>query len=465
MSLAQFLRILIARRMIILTTFITCVVVAVTVAKFLPERYPARARVLLDIVKPDPVTGEMITPNAARGYVRTQIELIQDYRIAGDVVDKLGWAQNPSVQSAWQAETGGNGDFRRWAAQRIINGTDVGLVEGSNILEITYQSPDPDLSKQIVTLLREAYIDNSLKFKTDSAGRTADWYREQADKAQHALTDAENARIKFEQENGIVVGPTGETETNRLSALQQSLIAARSGQTVTEARSGGDVASQTGIVDQLKMQQATLNDQIEQAGEKLGVQHPAYKALLSRKRVLDSELGREEGRARQAMAQQTGASGRIVAELERDYEAQRVKVMGMKDKLNQLAQLQREVDLRRSQYEKAAARTADLRLESNVSESGLVILGDAIGTAVPSFPNWPQIWGLSAAFGLGLGLVLAVFTELLKRRIRGTDDLGFASKSPVFAVIADVAPSPWRDRIRRLLSRRRPADTGWQPAQ
>ena len=59
MSLAQFLRILIARRWIILVTLFTCVAVALAVARILPERYPAKARVMLDIVKPDPVTGQI----------------------------------------------------------------------------------------------------------------------------------------------------------------------------------------------------------------------------------------------------------------------------------------------------------------------------------------------------------------------------------------------------------------------
>lgn len=465
MSLAQFLRILIARRWIILASLITCVAVALFVAKQLPERYEAKARVLLDIVKPDPVTGQMMSGPGLRTYFRTQIELIQDYRVAGDVVDRLGWAQNPGVIAAWQADTGGVGDFRRWGAQRIISATEVNIIPGSNILEISYEAPNPAVAKTIVGLLRESYIDGSLRFRTDSAGRTADWYREQAEMAQKALSAAEAAKVNFEQENELVVDAAGgEAESKQLAGLQQALMAARGGETIQQSQQMM-LPTQSGIVDQLKLQLAQLNDQIGIAAEKLGVEHPTYKAMLMRRSQLSSQLARETSTARATTAAQTGASRRTVEQLESDYRAQRTKVLGMKGKLNELAQLQREVDLRRSQYEKAAARTADLRLESNVSESGLVVLGDAIGSFSPSFPNWPQIAGLATAFGLALGIVLAVFTELLARRIRGTEDLAYASKAPVLAVIADVAPSPWRDRLRRMLSRRRPDSTGWQPAQ
>lgn len=463
MSPIQFLRILTARRLIILVTLITCVVVAVGVARTLPERYPARARVLMDVVKPDPVTGLAIANNAARGYVKTQMELIQDYRVAGDVVDRLGWEKNPAVVAIWQDETGGNGDFRRWGAQRIIENTAVDVVEGSNILEITYEAPNPEVAKQIVNLLRTAYIDASLRFRTDSAGRTADWYYEQSDKAQRALAAAEAAKSEFMAQNNLVVGANGtEAETSKLQDLQSALATARGGQVQAEAQAALTAAGSQ-IVDSLKMQLATLNDQIQDAGQKLGEQHPTYRALLTRRTTLQAQLAREERESRQEGALRSGVSRKSVAELQADYEAQRAKVLGMQGKLSQLNQLQREVELRRQQYEKAAARTADLRLESNVSESSLVVLGDAIAAGRPSFPNWPQILGLSFAFGLGLGVVIAVFTELLTRRIRGAEDLGFVTKAPVFAIISNKPKIALVDRIRPLLPRRLAA--GLQPAQ
>jgi len=154
-----------------------------------------------------------------------------------------------------------------------------------------------------------------------------------------------------------------------------------------------------------------------------------------------------------------------LASLEAEYNAQREKVLSMKDTLNELSQLQREVDLRRDQYQSAAAKAAELRLQSNVSESGLVILGDAIGGTKPSFPNWTQVWGLSAGFGLGLGVVLALLVELLGRRVRGPEDLGFAAKTPVLAVIADAPKSAMRQMGRDWLTRRGMALGTMKPAE
>jgi uncharacterized protein involved in exopolysaccharide biosynthesis len=465
MSIVQVLRILFARRWIILVTLVTSLVVALATAKSLPERYQASARVVLDVLKPDPVTGQMLSTGGVRSYIKTQTELIQDYRVAGDVVDRAGWLQNPAVVASWQAETGGVGDMRRWAAQRIIESTSANMVEGSNILRINYESPNPATSKSIVNMLREAYIDASLRFKTDSAGRTADWYREQSSRALKALNAAEVAKSAFERENGIVMGPQNvDAENVKLSGLQQALMTARASVGSQEYEAVKQ-SMNSPVVDQLKVQLASLNDQIEQAGERLGSEHPSYKALVGRRDTLNREIARETAAARASGAAQSGSSRRSMAQLEAEYAAQKAVVLGMKDKLNQLSQLQREIDLRRTQYETAAQKTADLRLQANLSESGLVVLGDAVAINRPVFPNWPFIIGAAAGFGLMLGLVIALLTELLARRVRGPEDLAFASKSEVLAVIAEAQPASFIDRIRRRFFINRKASPDWQPAQ
>ena len=464
MSLIQLLRILFARRLILLGCTLLSLVVAVSVGLILPARYPATARIMMDNFKPDPVTGQMMNMAGLRTFTRTQLELIKDYRIIGEAVDRLGMANNPQLLASWQSETGGAGDFRRWVSDRISQSVQVSMVENSNILAITYEAPNPETARRTVNALRDAYIDNSLRLRTEGAGRTAEWYREQAGRALQMLEAAEATKTKFEQDNGIVMTASGEAETVKLASLQAALTAARSNQSVQQFEAVRQSTTSTGV-EQLKMQLASLNDGIEQASERLGTQHPTYVAMLSRRTQLERQLGREQAAARQVGAQQLGASRSGIAALEGEYEAQRAKVFGMKDKLDKLNQLVSEVALRRQQYEQAAKRTSELQLESNVADSGLIVLGDATVATTPSFPNWPMIFGLGMGAGLALGLALSMLVELLNRRVRGAEDLRFAAKVPVFAVIADRRRPEWQQTLKRLLTRGRDAASGFQPAQ
>ena len=461
MSLAQFFRILMARRLIILATLVVAMVVAVVLCLVLPPKYPATARVLMNVIQPDPVSGQVIASSFVRGYTKTQAELITDYRVAGDVVDRLHWASNPVLLADYQKNSDGTSDFRRYEAQKIIDATDAQLVEGSNILEITYKGGNPILAKNVVTALRAAFIDASLRFHTDSAGRSADWYVEQAGKAQVALATAEAKKSDFERSNGIVMAPGGaDSETMKLEQMQSSVLAARGSMGLVAGH-----GATTPAVENLKAQINSIDATIVQASQKLGTSHPTYIALGEQRKVLVQQLATATAAAHaDATGTSSGDSGATAARLEGELAAQKAKVLALKPKLDDLAQLQREVDLRKAQYERAASRAADLKLEADVSETGLVPLGDAFVDGTPSFPNKPLFLAIGLVVGFGLGVAIAVIAELVSRRVRGPEDLAQAANAAVLAVIADTAPVGFAQRLRRRFGREA-RFTGLQAAQ
>src|SRR6478609_4574591 len=122
MSIVQFLRILWARRWIILGLTATCMVGALIVASILPPRWEAHSRVMLELVKPDAVTGQVIQSASTRAYVATQKELIKDYAVAGQVADDLGLLSDPSLIRQYQSRPESDKrDFRRWVTQLIVD--------------------------------------------------------------------------------------------------------------------------------------------------------------------------------------------------------------------------------------------------------------------------------------------------------------------------------------------------------
>ena len=89
MNVFQFLRIIWAYRVIVLAFLGACLLGSVVFVQVAKPRYEAASRVMLDIVKPDPVTGQVISSPFVRAYTKTQIELVQDYQVAARVVDNL----------------------------------------------------------------------------------------------------------------------------------------------------------------------------------------------------------------------------------------------------------------------------------------------------------------------------------------------------------------------------------------
>src|SRR3990167_7736435 len=131
MSFITFFRILWAKRAIILLATLGSFLAALFVVMTVPPRYDATSRFMLDLLKPDPVTGEMIGARSGKEYVKTQIQLIKDYRVAGKVVDALGWTDSPAMAARYaQRRSGDTRDFRRWLSQGVIDNTNVVWVEG-----------------------------------------------------------------------------------------------------------------------------------------------------------------------------------------------------------------------------------------------------------------------------------------------------------------------------------------------
>jgi uncharacterized protein involved in exopolysaccharide biosynthesis len=427
LTLIQFLAILLARRWMILTAVLASVLGGIAVVLLVAPRYEANARVILEIIEPDPVTGQVLPNQFVRTYTATQIQLIKDYKVAGAVVDELGWTSNPAMLQQY-----GSGDLestRRAMAQRIMSGTEASLIQGSNILEISYTAASPDTAKVVVEAIRKAYADVSLAFKRDTAGRSADWYQEQTENARRLLAFAETEKAKFEREHGVIMqADKSDVDSARLAALANQGEAPVS---TPVPMAGGVSATATEL--------ARVESQLAQARRTLGGNHPTLIQLEQQRSALAAQVAQERSAVASANSAATAAAGASSGAAGRALAAQRAKVIAKRGDLAKLRQLQDEVDLRREQYQKAAARGAELRLQANVAEAGVTLLGSAVAPEDQVFPNVPLILFGAFAFGTMLGLLSALLTELLNRRVRVARDLvDAAADVPLLAVIGST---------------------------
>src|SRR3546814_16918151 len=86
MSIGQFFAILWARRAFVFVTTAAALLGAAFVVLLLPPRYEAKSRVMLNFIKPDPVTGEVISSSFARTYTKTQTERSEERRVGKECV-------------------------------------------------------------------------------------------------------------------------------------------------------------------------------------------------------------------------------------------------------------------------------------------------------------------------------------------------------------------------------------------
>jgi len=431
MSLIQFLRILMARKAIILATLIACFIAAFITVNLLPKRYEARNRVLIDMAKPGAFAGPL-TRDAAASYVSTQLKLVKDVQTAGLVVDALGWAADPSYQAAFESAGRPGGDIRDWLAQRIVDSTEARFADASSIIEIAYRGNDPASTQGIAQAIREAFLKMNRDQRINTAQRAAATFEEQARRALAETTQAEEERTQFAKANGIAFAPGGiDLESSKLGALSSATVAP----TPTQVTPGTQANPQVAIVRQ----------QIAQAQQTLGPNHPTLQALQRQLAALESSGGGSAG---------TVVQGTSRAQIEGAYQAQKARVLAQQDKIDRLNQMQAEIAVKRDQYQKLSIQAEEMKAMAQAGVSPLEPLGNTNLPDQAVWPNKPLVIAGSIVLGGALGVLLALLVELMARRVRSESDLEFASGVPVLAVVGQ----PKADNfvlagLRRLLDR------------
>ena len=426
MSILQFLRIIWARRLLIGAAALASLLGAMLVILLVPPRWEATSRIMMGLLKPDPVTG-LVIGNAARAYVNTQKELVTDYSVAGRVADQLGWLSDPQLIAAYDRRSKSDQrDFRRWLAQIVIDRTKVKVPEGSNILEITYASANPTDAKVVADALRQGYIDASLQFRRDQATKDADWFQTQADKIKASLDTAAAAEADYERQNGIVMA---DDKTDLDTARLRSLAAA--GAPVAAAPIVAASASSAASI-----QLAQVDAQLAEAAKTLGPNHPELQALKATRAALAQQVAQDQAAARAQAGAAAGVASASAGALERAVDQEKSRVLGESDKLSKLSQLASQVSVLKEEYDKTMGRVADLRQEAAVGDTGLTALGSAVTPKSPAFPNKLLIIPGSLALGLATGLLVALLAELFNRRVRGVEDLRGLAEAPLLTVVA-----------------------------
>lgn len=431
MSLIQFLRILLARKSIILATLLACFFAAAITVQLLPARYEARNRVLIDMTKSEAFGSGPLSNQAISSYISTQMRLIKDVQTAGLVVDSLGWAVDPANQAAFEAAGRPGGDIRDWLAQRIVAGTEANFVESSSIIEISYRGTDPVSTQGIAQAIREAFLKLNRDQRVNAAQRSAASFEEQARRALTELQRSEEARAQYAKANGIIIQPGNvDLESAKLGALSSATVAPAPA-TVTPGTAANPAIAQ-------------LKQQIAQAQQTLGPNHPTFQALQRQLVALEQSSG----------SAPTVVGGTSRAEIEAAYQTQKARVLAQADKIDRVNQMQSDIAIKRDQYLRLQGKAEEMKGVALAGVTPMEPLGNTNLPDEPVWPNKPLVIAGAVALGLALGVLLALLVELLARRVRSEDDLEFATGAPVLAVVGRPSTDNGLvNRIRTIIDR------------
>ena len=242
MTFSQFLSILKARWVSALLVLVLTVGTTVGVSLVLPKNYTASAAVVLDVRSPDPIAGMVLGAMAMPAYMATQVDIIQSDRVAQRVVQGLRLTENAQTRAEWLEATGGQGNFEAWVADLLKKKLDVKPSRESNVVNVSYTSPDPRFAAVLANAFVKAYMDVSIGLRVSPAKQYNEFFDARAKELREALEQSQAKLTAFQKTSGILATDERfDIETQRLNELSSQLVAlqalsAESGSRSAQAR-------------------------------------------------------------------------------------------------------------------------------------------------------------------------------------------------------------------------------------
>jgi len=454
MNFSLFLRILYARRFIIIVTTILTAVLTLVVCLVLPKTYKATTSLVLNFKGVDPVTGTPVQAQLMPGYMPTQVSIITSRNVSLKVVDELKLAEGDAVQKQFTKATDGKGTIRDWLAELLLKNVEVLPSHESSVLDISFKGTDPQFCATVANAFAAAYQLTSIQLKVEPAKKAAVYINEQIKVLRDNLETAQKRLSKFQQDNGMVTADARidgiDIESARLNELSGQLVQAQA--QLIEAASRRNQASGTGasespdvmnnaLILNLKTGLAGAEARFAEIAQRLDKNHPQYQSAKTEVDKQRAELNEQIRAASNSVGNSEHIYQQREAEIRTALEKQKAKVLLLNRTRDDLKLLRNEMESAQRAYESTTQRFTQTNLEGQSNQADIAVLNEAIAPLTHSNPKTMLYTMISVLVGAILGIAFGMLAELMDRRVRSPEDLIDALKVPVLGELDWVSPN------------------------
>lgn len=428
MTLTHFLAVLRARAGFALLVFALTVAAAVGVGALLPRAYEAQAQLVIDVGRPDPLTGAGLSGPLSAGYLATQVDVIRSERVALDVVRRLELERVPELVAAWEAATQRQGSLTQWIARDLLQHLEVRPSRDSSVVTLAATAGDPQRAARVANAFAQAYLEVSVALRADPARQTSAFFETQARDARAQLERAQARLSEFQRDKGVFVTDDRlDIEASRLTELSSQLTAlqavvAESGSRQQQAQGAAADRLQevlaNPLLGSLRTELTRAESRLQELNSRLGENHPQVRETRAQIAVLRSRLDTETARVTGSVGVSNTINRQREAELRQALDAQRARVAQLRSLRDQGLVLLREVEGAQRAYDTLLTKLTQTSLESRSTLGPAHVLAEAVPPLRPSSTSLRVLAGLGAALGLTLALGGVLLLEWAEPRLR-----------------------------------------------
>lgn len=356
-----------------------------------------------------------------------------------------GWVSAASV--AEEPVLPAPADPIRNAVNAFRSSLQVEQIGGSQAVSVSFSSTDRDKSARLANAVSETYLAMRVEAKRETATRMAQWLGERLNEIRVGMQAGEQERAGFRAAHGALDSGVS-VDAQRLAGLHQQLVGLRTDEIETEAelrrvgataratgRSGRDDALESPLIQNLRMQVATLERQRAELSQSFGRRHPKIVSVEAELAELQNAVARETKNLQRSLADRLAVIVDRRAAIQRDIEQlQGVQAIAGPTQAR-LQELEGESSANEQLFGTYLRRFKQAQQEAQTLESDARIISRASPPDRPDTPT-PQVF---AAIGFTTSLVVGSFVvfllEQLDQRVRSGAALERALGLPVISVM------------------------------
>jgi len=439
----------------LILSFLLTVVTIVSVATFrMQPVYVATAKIEIDRENPNilPFQGAdsydfMLD---LENYIETQSKILTSETLALQTIRNSGFAARPDISGGGTPSeaiaTGSLANQKRPPEIAAFLGSlSVKRVPNSRLMEVSFESTDPNLAARMVNAHLENYIEQNYRGRYEATTQASRWLAGQLDELKIKVEQSENRRIEYERNNQIwSVDDKSNITMQRLSDLNKELTDAQSESLKKQAlyeyaQSGAlDAVPQirdNAVLQELQKKRADLAISYTDAVNQYGPNFPKVLRLQAQIKELDDQIGRER-------------KG-IILQLESDYreakqredllgkalDQQKADTNAMSEKMVQYNILKREAEANKVLYEGLLTKLKEAGISAGLKSSNIRIIDPAMVPSTPARPAKTRNIALAFLVGMVGGIGLALLREYLDNTVKTPDDIETLARLPSLAVV------------------------------
>jgi capsular exopolysaccharide synthesis family protein len=451
LDLREYLYILLKRKWWVIVTFLTIFLAA---AVYTFTRTPIfLTKATLQITQDNP--GSQLTMedklskvtggDTLEKFQQTQYKILKSWSLAQRVVQALNLKETPDFKSIReQNPEKSEEEIEDALVSSLLTKLEITPVKNSYLVEVSFQSPDKDLTQRVVNAIADEYMYLSIDRRNESFALVRKWLDKQLQGMATKVQEAQKKLYKFGQQTDIY---TLEDKDNvvvqkfiDLSSLLTKAQAEKMGKEaqfnqIKEKGPNAPLIVNHPLVAQLRQQVVAQQAKVSAMQKIYRGEHPELQGEKANLAELQGRLQAEVQRVQESVKADYEASNRTEKLLNDSFSDQKVQMAKLQDNLTDFQILKRDAQTNEQLYQALLARVKEANIAGTMVPSNVAVIDPGRLPDKPFKPKTRRDLALAAVLGLSLGVGLALLLEHLDDSIKSVDDLERATSLPSLGVV------------------------------